>query len=361
MTERSRTPLTIVLIGYVHGRGGIQTHTRFLAEGLSQRGHEVHVFSPRPMAEHGHVDENSDVQVYQGIRNLSRGIREVKPDVTVVVGTGWKAMLGVVAGARRCHKIFFEVMSGARSRWFDPRMLVHMGFDAIVGQGTPVTRRFVKEFGWQGPAETIPALPEPLERQFEIPARKRTAIAEGVRFVYFGRLAPPKNVGLLIERFDEFACTESTLDIWGGGSDAGKLAEMIVERGLGNRVKLRGPYPEGQAYIALLQSYDLLLLPTIAEEGAPLVLLEAMACGLPFVANGMGGIPDYANPDCEITDGSISDFIPGVKNMVTRLRAGDIDPVRLQTHYARNYSFDRLIDRWDMFLGKCHKASDTST
>ncbi|QFT76316.1 glycosyltransferase family 4 protein [Erythrobacter sp. THAF29] len=350
MKSTDATRLSIVLIGYVHGRGGIQTHTRFLAEGLRERGHEVHIFSPPPMAEHGHSDESDGVHVYSGLRDLARAIRGARPSVAVVVGTGWKSMAGVLAAGGDCRKVFFEVMSGARPSFLDPRMLVRVGFDAIVGQGSPVTRRFVREFGWDGPAETIPALPEPLERQFTIPERALRPVSDGIRFVYFGRLAPPKNVGLLIEEFDRFANDRATLDIWGGGSDAGRLSELIAERDLQDRIRLRGRYPEGQAYIELLQGYDLLLLPTIAEEGAPLVLLEAMACGLPFVANGMGGIPDYANPDSLITDGTIADFVPAVQQMAGRLEQADVDPARLQLHYRENFGFEKLVDRWDDFL-----------
>lgn len=351
MTGAPAHSLNIVLIGYMHGRGGIQTHTRFLAEGLRERGHTVAVVSPPPMAAHGHTDETEGVHVYASLLDLVRTVRAARSDVTVVVGTGWKSMLGALAAGKDCRKVFFEVMSGARPEFLDPRMLSRFGFDAIVGQGSPVTRRFIREFGWDGHAETIPALPEPLERQFSIPPRSLRAVSGGIRFAYFGRIEPPKNVRLLVEQFQQFADGNATLDLWGGGSDSASIADLIAQHDLGDRISLRGRYPEGQAYIELLQNYDLLLLPTVAEEGAPLVLLEAMACGLPFVANGMGGIPDYTNPDSLITDGTIADFIPAVQQMVARLAQGDVDPARLQRHYQTHFSFERLVDRWDAFLG----------
>ncbi len=350
MTGAPAQSLTVVLIGYMHGRGGIQTHTRFLAEGLRERGHRVEVISPPPMSEHGHRDRAESVQDYSSLADLSNRIRSAHADVVMVVGTGWKAMLGALAAGATTRKVFFEVMSGAREQFLDPRALVRFGFDAVVGQGRPVTRRFVSEFGWKGPTTTIPALPEPLERQFTIPARALRSVSEGVRFAYFGRVSEPKNVSLLVDQFAAYAGERGTLDIWGHGDDAERIAGLIAERGLGDRVAMRGRYPEGQAYIELLQIYDLLLLPTIAQEGAPLVLLEAMACGLPFVANGMGGIPDYENSECIITDGDIANFIPAVQSMVLRLESGGVDPGRLQDHYLQHFSFERLVDRWEDFL-----------
>ena len=240
MTIPDKAARRIALVGYMHGRGGIQTHTRFLAEGLRDRGHEVLVVSPPPMEAHGGVAASGDFSVYGGLGDLVRTIRNFRPDAVMVVGTGWKSMLGALAAGRACRKVFFEVMSGARGGFLDPRMLTRFGFDALVGQGSPVTARFVREFGWDGPAVTIPALPEPLERQYDIPARRAIDVSGGVRFVYFGRVEPPKNVRLLIERFGDFAGERDSLDIWGGGSDVEAMRRLIADRGLQDRIALRG-------------------------------------------------------------------------------------------------------------------------
>lgn len=345
-------PLSVLLLGYMHDRGGIQTHTRHLARGLRERGHRVAVVSPPPMQ--GHRDarhDEPDLAVYGGLADLVRRVRAARPDVAVVTGTGYAAMAGILA-ARVPRKVFFEVMSGARGRGLDPRDLVHLGFDAVVGQARPVTARFVDVFRWRGPASTIPALPEPLERRHAIAARAMRPLAPGapLRFAFFSRLAPHKNAALLVARFADYAPPGSTLDIWGSGPEAGPLEAMIAAQGLSDRVRLKGPYPDGADYVALLSSYDLTLLPTVGEEGAPLVLLESMACGVPFVANGVGGIPDYANPDCAVTDGDIEAFVPMLQEMVARLHAGTVDGARLQRHHAENFGFITLIDRWERFL-----------
>lgn len=345
--------MNMLLLGYVHGDGGIQTHTRNLAEGLRERGHHVRVLSPPPI--HGHViapsaDGTNSPITYRNLADLAVRVREFRPDASLVIGTGWKAMAGALMTPRECRKIFFEVMSGARNPALDPRMLVSLGFDTVVGQGSPVTDRFIREFGWRGATATIPALPEPLERCCVIPERQPRDVSGGVKFVHFGRLAPHKNVELLVKLFPSYAPPGSSLDIWGGGAGSDAIAQLITQLGLSDRVRLCGRYPEGRAYVRLLQSYDLKLLPTVGEEGAPLVLLEAMACGIPFVANGVGGIPDYANPDCAITSGEISEFVPALVLMVRRLQSGNVDCSRLQRHYRNHFSFERLVDRWEALM-----------
>lgn len=41
--------MNCLLIGYMHGQGGIQSHTHFLATGLTEHGHSVLVLTPEPL------------------------------------------------------------------------------------------------------------------------------------------------------------------------------------------------------------------------------------------------------------------------------------------------------------------------
>lgn len=355
--------MVIFLIGYLFGRGGIQTHTHYLAEGLQKRGHSVTVLSPPAFGAHSNdlaFEPSYHLHVYSSIADIA-ALHTLNPDVAVVCGTGWKAMLGVLCLPRRCRRVFFEVMSGRRTGMLDPRDLSHLGFDAIVGQATAVERAFGKSFVWRGQSETIPALPQPLELSCEIPMRVdyHRDVGSGIRYVYFGRLATHKGIMLLIDRWRDFSAAGSSLDIFGGGPEGPELERKIVQSGLSTEIRILGQYPTGRAYIDLMQQYDLMLLPTYGDEGAPLVLLEAMACGLPFVANGVGGIPDYVNIDCMITDGNIENFFPTVCEMNARIRSGEINPVRLQTFYQERFSYERLVVRWERFLLRMANQRET--
>ena len=65
---------------------------------------------------------------------------------------------------------------------------------------------------------------------------------------------------------------------------------MASQLGLSDRVRLLGPHSQVQAYI---QAADVLLCPSLWEEAAGLVNLEAQACGLPVIASRVGGIPEH--------------------------------------------------------------------
>ncbi len=83
------------------------------------------------------------------------------------------------------------------------------------------------------------------------------------------------------------------LVITGDGPDHGKLATLIAELHLSDRVTLL-PWQadSAQVYCAL----DLLIIPS-RFEGVPLVLLEALACGTPVIGSARDGMKDLLPPE----------------------------------------------------------------
>jgi glycosyltransferase involved in cell wall biosynthesis len=347
----------IALVGYLFGDGGIQSHTRQLAMGLAARGHRVVVFTPSAfdVPTHAVDDQPYEVVIYpkgwRGLWQLTRQLQRRRPEVIVVTGYGWNAMIAAIACRSIRRRVFFEVMSGDRGSRRDPRVLVRAGFQHLVGQAAPVTERFVQSFGYRGPSTTIPALSDPLESTGAVARAVAHRVPMGTaRGAYFGRLISYKNPLWLVQQWKQLAPAIGSLDIHGTGPEADAITQAIAEHNLGDRIRLHGRYPAGADYARLLQQYDLVLLPTVGWEGAPLVLLESMCCGVPFVANGMGGIPDYTNPDCRITSGDIQEFLPAVTSIALSLDQCHIDHARLQHHYHTHFSNQRLIDRWESLL-----------
>jgi colanic acid/amylovoran biosynthesis glycosyltransferase len=83
---------------------------------------------------------------------------------------------------------------------------------------------------------------------------------------------------------------EVALDLVGDGPDRDRVRYAIQDLGLDEHVRLHGTLdPSGVRRI--LQRADALLQPSLSEGGGPpTVVLEAMACGLPVVVTGCGGV-----------------------------------------------------------------------
>jgi len=116
--------------------------------------------------------------------------------------------------------------------------------------------------------------------------RNRRAPGSVLRLLFVGRLSPQKNLPRLLEAV-RLVEADVRLDIVGDGPERTIVEEMVGRLGLRNVLLLgarRGP--------ELAQCYreaDALVL-TSDQEGMPLVILEAMAAGLPVVATDVPGV-----------------------------------------------------------------------
>jgi teichuronic acid biosynthesis glycosyltransferase TuaC len=79
----------------------------------------------------------------------------------------------------------------------------------------------------------------------------------------------------------------------GPGPLRSSLESQVARLGLDGRVRLLGPRPHDQLP-DWYRAADLFVLSSYSE-GVPVVLLEAAACGTPFVASRVGGIPEIAH------------------------------------------------------------------
>jgi glycosyltransferase involved in cell wall biosynthesis len=86
------------------------------------------------------------------------------------------------------------------------------------------------------------------------------------------------------------------LDLIGDGELLGQLRELATELGISGRVRFLGSRDE--LYVSRsLQEADIFVLPSVVArsgqmEGLPVVLVEALASGVPSVSTALSGIPE---------------------------------------------------------------------
>ena len=125
------------------------------------------------------------------------------------------------------------------------------------------------------------------------------AQARPFRIVTVGRLVPKKGLDLLIAAFAR--CLEhgslpaaSELVIVGDGPERDRLAALAAELGIAERLAWRGGLPHAEALGAIRSGDVFALLARPAadgdRDGVPVVLMEAMAAGVPVIAGGLPAI-----------------------------------------------------------------------
>ncbi len=114
-------------------------------------------------------------------------------------------------------------------------------------------------------------------------------------FLFVGRLVPYKGLGVLLDAVADLPT--ASLDIVGTGPLAEELAGVIRSRRMGDRVRLRGEVPDTELPELLAASRALVLPSRDRSETFGLILLEAMAAGVPLVASDLPtGVRELARP-----------------------------------------------------------------
>jgi glycosyltransferase involved in cell wall biosynthesis len=112
------------------------------------------------------------------------------------------------------------------------------------------------------------------------------------RLLFVGRLAVQKNLPMLLEALVGVSEQFDTVLV-GDGPLENELRASVTRLGLTN-VRFYGR-ADGQELVELYRTADIFVLPS-EREGMPLVLLEALAMGLPIVATDVPGSRDVVIP-----------------------------------------------------------------
>lgn len=167
------------------------------------------------------------------------------------------------------------------------------------------------------------------------------ALNRPLRVGFLGSLLPHKGVHVLVDALQSFTKTEVEAHIFGAGPD--NYIQTLKSLDKKRLVKFHGAYqPEQLAQI--LSQVDVSVIPSIWEEGAGLVVVEALAARVPVIGSRSGGIPDFIRPD---HNGFL--FNPGdAGDLAAQLRQFLADPGllgRLQAQINPPQTFDAFLDK----------------
>ncbi|MGE7204791.1 glycosyltransferase [Sphingomonas sp. NPDC019816] len=231
------------------------------------------------------------------VATLPRAVRTIRPDVLFCAGNTYAfvaVMLKLILG-RDCPPIVAKISNNldrADASWFYRLFyriwlrIQGLAIDHFVGMEKPMRAEIVQCVG-VSPAR-VAIIPDPALSEAQIAALRRDAPVVpprdgdggGHRFVTVARLAPQKNLALMLRGFARGAGPADTLTIFGEGPERTMLEALAAELGVAGRVAFQG-YVANPA--ALLSRHDTLLLSS-HYEGVPAVILEALAANIGIIA-----------------------------------------------------------------------------
>lgn len=136
------------------------------------------------------------------------------------------------------------------------------------------------------------------------------------------------------------------IELWiaGSGSMQAELKSKAISLNIHQHVRFLGYLPP-QAIHSRMQAADLFVLPSRSEPFG-IVLLEAMAHGLPVVASDVGGIPEVLPKDGAAWLVPVEDEHELAKAILTTLE-GHSAPSVHNTQYAQNFTWDNQVQQFE--------------
>lgn len=299
--------------------GGIENHIRWQAEGMCARGHDVSVLVTNLTAHTTH-EVVDGVPVTKCARHLNVSsapvaaalpfyLRRLGGDADIVhlhapYPPGELSQLLAQAGRRTVITYHSDIIKQATMlRFYAPflRQILKRA-DQILVSNPPYVQSspFLRPIAAKNPAK-IKVVHFGIDLQRFTPtsavtqrsAELRAQFGPGPLILFVGRLRYYKGVDVLVRAMAQVNGARCL--IVGNGPEEERIRALVTELGLADRVSLSGSLLDADLP-AIYHAADLFVLPSIhRSESLGIVLLEAMATGLPLISTELGTGTSYVN------------------------------------------------------------------
>jgi glycosyltransferase involved in cell wall biosynthesis len=290
--------------------GGVQAVTRYLVDALLQhRELELHVISfrygnekPKRIEANGYIRHllpgarlGTLTGFWKDQKTLQDCLSAVQPSVVHAQGAGHDGIVAVRSkypAVITIHEIMTEeakyrVGHADRARH---RLLNMLSERYCIGCGkhTILISPYVAEYFQERLSGARYFIPNPIADSFFSIRRNE----DPCRVLFAGRLMPRKGVMDLVRATSIVAKSTSIELILAGSLDDGPYVDQLrraaADSGIGSLMRFRGLLNEDELREELARC-AVLVLPSY-QETAPMVIIEAMAAGVPVIATNVGGI-----------------------------------------------------------------------
>jgi glycosyltransferase involved in cell wall biosynthesis len=202
--------------------------------------------------------------------------------------------------------------------------------------------------------QRIAVIPNGVERSFYSDTPR--SLHARPRLLFVGRLAIQKNIPFLLHALDGISDRFDTTLV-GDGELAAESKELARRLGLQN-ITFFGR-ADGTTLLDLYRDADVFVLPS-EREGMPLVLLEAMAMGLPIVASDIPGNRDV------VIEGENGRLVPlndvaALRSTLLRMVADPAEYVRMSRSarsLAQRFSWDVVGEEFETLYARAGRYKE---
>jgi L-malate glycosyltransferase len=222
-----------------------------------------------------------------------------------------------------------------RARWA-------LGSAAVV---CPVSRYLSDLIERAGVEARLRVVPNAVDAEVFAPGPRRPLSGDGVVLAYAGHLIPGKGLDHLLNALAGAGLPGAwRLRIAGEGHARGPLERLADELGLSEHVEFAGALPKPRL-AELLRGADLFVLPSLGETQG-VVLIEAMACGLPVLATDAGGVRETVPGDAGVlvAPGDPDALRAGLTRALAMLERFDREAIAQQTR--RRFGYPAVAGLW---------------
>jgi glycosyltransferase involved in cell wall biosynthesis len=359
--------------------GGVGRHVKDLAEGLSERGHEILLCGPSapegiaalpPGVSHVTLDMGRAISPREDLAALIRLgeiLRRAQPDVLHAHSSKAGAVGRIARILRPRMPIVYTPHGYAFAGWFSSTR-ERRAYREIERTLAPLTSRVVcvceaearlgRTVSFRKRVRVIhngigPVDPGPNDTRMEELRR------EGPVVCVLTQLRPGKGIETLLDALPAVLQRHPRLQvaIWGEGPELEVLRERARGVGVAAAAHFLG---RSAAPLAVLGGADVFVHPSLAES-FPYVILEAMAAGCPIVASDVGGVGEA------LIDGDSGLLVPaGSAPALAEALIGLLDDPQRSAAIAgaakrrveRLFTREAMIDR---LIGVYHEVSPAGT
>lgn len=228
--------------------------------------------------------------------------------------------------------------------WIQSR--IHQAAARVVVPSESVANRAIERA--RVPREKIVVIPNAVDADSFAAVSRVPARNGEFRVGFVGRLDPVKSIPDLVCAV-ELLPLNARLEIFGEGAMRPALTEQVQRLGLRDRVTFHGAIRDArQAY----RSIDVLVLPS-QSEGFGLVLIEAMASGVPVVGTDVDGIRDVVSADQNgllVPHGRPDQIAAAIQRIMNEPGLRNSLVAKAQHEVANRFSWAPVIDEYRRIL-----------